>query len=72
MATVVTGMNPFKEIRRIRFWLAVFIVGLVGSGVTAFPLQWELGWMVRILHAEWLRPFAETTHLLAWVERVSE
>jgi hypothetical protein len=65
-------MNQSKEIRRIRFWLAVFIVGLVVSGVTAFPLQWELGWMVRILHAGWLRPFAEATHLMAWVERVSD
>jgi hypothetical protein len=29
-------------LRRIRRWLAVFIIGLVLSGVTAFPLQWEL------------------------------
>ena len=65
-------MNQSKEIRRIRFWLAVFITGLLLSGVTAFPLQWELGWMVRILHVGWLRPVAEAIHLLAWVERVSE
>ena len=65
-------MNQLKEIRRIRFWLAVFITGLLLSGVTAFPLQWELGWMVRILHVGWLRPVAEAIHLLAWVERVSE
>ena len=40
-------MTPEKRLRRIRFWLAVFIVGLVLSGVTAFPLTWELGLLVR-------------------------
>jgi hypothetical protein len=65
-------MMPAKPIRRIRFWLAVFIVGLVLSGITAFPLQSELGWLVTLLHAGWLRPMAESTHLLVWVERVSD
>ena len=35
------------SLKRIRFWLAVFIVGLVLSGVTAFPLTWEVGLLVR-------------------------
>jgi len=64
-------MDQSKEIRRIRFLLQVFIVGLVLSGITAFPLQWELGWLVILLHTGWLRPIAEATHLLEWVERVS-
>ena len=64
-------MDEAKEFRRIRFWLALFMAGLVLSGVTAFPLEWELGWMVTLLHAGWLRPMAESTHLLAWVERVN-
>ena len=50
----------------------MFIVGLGLSGITAFPLRSELGWMVGILHAEWFRPIAESTHLLAWIERVNE
>ena len=50
----------------------MFIVALGLSGITAFPLQSELGWMVGILHAEWFRPIAESTHLLAWIERVNE
>jgi hypothetical protein len=29
-------------LRIIRIWLSLFIVGLVLSGVTAFPLLWEL------------------------------
>lgn len=65
-------MTPADQIRRIRLWLGVFIVGLVLSGITAFPLQTELGWMVSMLHAQWLRPMGEATHLLAWVDRVGE
>lgn len=65
-------MDQAGEIRRIRFWLSMFIVALGLSGITAFPLQSELGWMVGILHAEWFRPIAESTHLLAWIERVNE
>lgn len=54
-------MDSVGRLRRIRFWLAVFIVGLVLSGVTAFPLTWELGLLVRWFGsgdgalAQWLR-----------------
>ena len=33
--------------RRVRIWLWVFIVGFVVSGMTAFPLVHEVGWLVR-------------------------
>jgi len=65
-------MAQFDHLRRIRFWLAVFITGLVLSGITAFPLQSELGWLVRLLHAGALRPIAQFTALLPWIERVNE
>ncbi|MEZ2348148.1 hypothetical protein [Terriglobus sp. RCC_193] len=52
-------------------WLTVFIVGLVLSGVTAFPLETELLWLVRILHGSLFFPVAQATHLLPWVEYVS-
>jgi hypothetical protein len=48
------------------------MAGLVLSGITAFPLERELGWMVAFLHAGWVRPMAEATHLMAWVERVRQ
>jgi hypothetical protein len=32
-----------KRILKIRIWLIIFIIGLAISGITAFPLQWELG-----------------------------
>lgn len=57
---------------RIRFWLAVFIAGLVFSGVTAFPLQTELAWMVSALNAGSLRSIAQSTQLLPWIERVRD
>ena len=59
-------------LRRIRFWLAVFIAGLVVSGITAFPLQTELGWLDSLLHSSRVREMAEFTGLLPWIERVHE
>ncbi len=53
--------------RRVRFWLALFMVGLVLSGVTAFPLVWETGLLVRV--AAW---FGNGTIAYAWVARVHD
>lgn len=63
-------MTQADYLRRIRFCLAIFIAGLVFSGITAFPLQTELGWLVSLLHTNGLRAVAQSTHLLPWVERV--
>ena len=41
-----------RILRRFRFVLAAFIAGLVLSGVTAFPLEWELNLLARWLNAE--------------------
>jgi hypothetical protein len=50
---------------RIRIWIAVFVVGLVLSGVTAFPLVYEVGWLLRVV-----RVFALGSGLDVWVTRV--
>jgi hypothetical protein len=63
-------MPQTDHLRRIRFWLAAFIAGLVLRGVTAFPLQSKLRWLVSLLHAGSLQPMAEATGLLTWIERV--
>lgn len=63
-------MTPPDHVRRIRFWLATVIAGLFFSGITAFPLQTELGWLMSSLQADWLQPVAKSIHLLPWVERV--
>ena len=60
-----------RQLRHIRIWLAVFIAGLVLSGLTAFPLATEMHWLVSALHTSWIEPVAQSAGLLAWIERVS-
>ena len=59
-----------NHLRRIRIWLAIFMAGLILSGITAFPLQTETQWLVIFLRDGSMRQFADATHLLPWVERV--
>jgi hypothetical protein len=65
-------MPQAEYLRRIRFWLAVFASGLVLSGVTAFRLERETGWIVLLLRQSALQALAQSTGLLAWMERVNE
>jgi hypothetical protein len=65
-------MTHADALRRIRFWLALFIIGLVLSGVTAFPLKTELDWVAAGLHRPWIQPTAISMHLLPWIERVQQ
>jgi hypothetical protein len=65
-------MRKPDYLRRVRLWLAIFMVGMVLSGITAFPLETELRWLVSVLHSGALRQVAELTHLLPWIERVYE
>ena len=39
---------------RVLVWLVIFVVGLVLSGVTAFPLRWEVDLLDKGLHDGWL------------------
>ena len=63
-------MQRVDPVRRIRVWLVVFMTGLVLSGVTAFPLESELRWAVGLLHSQWLHSLAQSTGVMAWLERV--
>ena len=65
-------MPQSKELRHIRTWLGILIVGLVLSGVTAFPLETELHWTVKLLSASAVASLAQSTHLLAWIEKVED
>ncbi|MEV2274300.1 hypothetical protein AB0I72_01825 [Nocardiopsis sp. NPDC049922] len=61
-----------RLLRRIRIWIALFIVGLVVSGVTAFPLPAEIRLLASLLHGPFA-PVAEALPgLVHWVERVRE
>jgi len=64
------GEDPKAALlRRIRMWLVLFIVGLLLSGLTAFPLQHELGWLTRALGVAQLPPASEPA-LHTWLRRV--
>jgi hypothetical protein len=52
--------------RRIRFGIAVFVVGLVLSGVTAIPLQTEVTWLVKVTGARQLVETPAPTTAPAW------
>ncbi len=59
-------MPPPNHLRRIRISLGVFISGLVASGVTAFPLESELRWLLRSSVVQDL-----PLPILGWLEHVS-
>lgn len=64
MLTVV--MLPTNHLRRIRVCLGIFIAGLVVSGVTAFPLETELHWVLGLGMVQEL-----PAPVSGWLERVS-
>jgi hypothetical protein len=58
--------------RRIRAWLIVFVIGLVLSGLTAFPLVAEVGFVHDVLTSA-VSPVPEHLPALAgWLDRVLE
>jgi hypothetical protein len=61
-------VRDVTPLARVRVWLTVFVVGLVASGITAFPLEWESRLLADLLHAGWSPAPAVT----AWVDRIHE
>ena len=70
-ALLESGMHRKALLKKIRFWLALFMAGLVLSGLTAFPLHAELSFANRVLHAAPLQPAANATGMLPWIECVN-
>lgn len=60
------------QVRRIRLWIAVFMAGLILSGVTAFPLQSEVHVLSDLLHKDPLLGISLATGLLPWVMKVKD
>ena len=58
-----------RLIRRVRIWLALFIGGLVLSGVTAFPLERELSIVVAVLGDSGM---PRDSGVVAWLRTVHE
>lgn len=71
-ARLYLALSTDRHLRHIRIWIIVMMVGLVVSGVTAFPLQMEVAGLHQILTTPSLHPFASATHLLPWIARVDE
>jgi len=55
--------NIQKQRRIIRFWIIVFIISLILSGLTAFALETELHWLLGV----W--PFHTKSALFDWVQK---
>lgn len=68
-------MPPTTQARlvlRIRFWLVLFIIGLVLSGVTAFPLERETALLNQMFHVAPVSPASGEPALHTWLRRVHE
>ena len=65
-------MGQINHLRCIRFWLSIFIAGLLLSGVTAFPLQTELDWLNSVLNSNSMKPLAQASHLRPWIGLVDD
>jgi len=58
--------------RRIKLLTWLFIVGLVLSGITAIPLEWEINVLLKMLGASRLSPEQATSNLVQWLLKVRE
>lgn len=54
--------------RKIRILICIFIIGLLISGLTAFPLEWELS----LLHEWAIRYLDQNNGLQHWITKVYE
>lgn len=59
-------------LRRIRIWLSLFIIGLVLSGLTAFPLERETRLLNRVFRVAPSAPPGGEPALHTWLRRVHE
>jgi hypothetical protein len=59
-------------LRRIRLVLALFLVGLVASGLTAFPLVWEIDRLTQVLGISADARPESLEGVRAWVARVRD
>jgi len=64
-----SALTQAALLTRIRFWLVLFIVGLVLSGITAFPLQRELVLLNHLMGVPLMAQAGEPA-LHTWLRRV--
>jgi hypothetical protein len=61
-----------EHLRSIRLYLTLFILGLVLSGLTAFPLQLETEYLARLLNIPDTAPPTNYTGLPYWIATVRD
>ena len=66
--TAHSTSTPEPSLRRIRWLVALFIVGLVLSGATAIPLETEVNWLVQMTGARQLMKVPASTPTPVWAE----
>lgn len=65
-------MNPVNAVTRIRLLIAFFMIGLILSGITAFPLLHELNLLCALLGVADVTQAAGHTGLIWWILLVRE
>lgn len=69
-----TQEDLMKDVRtlkkRVRVLLLFFVTALLISGITAFPLEWELSVLNRLVGSSWSPLPALWPGLVAWIGRV--
>ncbi|MBV6700759.1 hypothetical protein KV557_27270 [Kitasatospora aureofaciens] len=63
-------MESAAALRRVRRWLRLFLVGLVLSGLTAFPLETETRWLADFAAGPAAPVSDHLPAAMAWLERV--
>lgn len=58
-----------RSLWAIRIWLVVFVIGLIASGLTAFPIETELGYLVGLLKHLGVH---QSSALMTWLVRVRD
>ncbi|MEO6033974.1 MAG: hypothetical protein ABIQ35_01835, partial [Verrucomicrobiota bacterium] len=58
--------------RRIKLLTWLFIVGLILSGVTAIPLEWEMNVLLKMLGTSHLAPEQAASGIVKWLLKVRE
>ncbi|HEY2470779.1 MAG TPA: hypothetical protein VGI45_23500 [Terracidiphilus sp.] len=59
-------------LQKTRIWLGLFILGLVLSGLTAFPLERETDLLNRVFHVAAVAPAGGEPVLNTWLRRVHQ
>lgn len=66
-------MDRERQLRqRIRILLVAFIIGIVLSGLTAFPLRWEMNSLARIMSSLGIDKIEMAGPLMDWVLKVRD